>query len=197
MNLDLQRELQALADRDENKRAELVARGELFDGYHAEMAAVHAANAEALERIIARWGWPGASLVGESGANSAWLILQHAIGNPELQRRCLPLVQAAADAGEVPLRHAAFLEDRIRCFEGKPQRFGTQLDWDENGLLSPMPLEDAEGGDRRRADVGLEPLETRVNEARAEACREGAEPPENPAEWRRRREAWARSVGWR
>lgn len=47
----------------------------------AEIAERHAAR---LRDIFAEYGWPGRSLVGEDGAEVAWLLLQH--GGPDLQR---------------------------------------------------------------------------------------------------------------
>jgi hypothetical protein len=185
-----------LSSRDERTRAALVASGELFDGYHPRMAEVHKDNAASLEAIIDKWGWPGKSLVGDEGAKAAWIVLQHAIADPALQRRCLPLLKAAADAGEIPARQAAYLEDRICCFEGRPQRYGTQLDWDASGLLSPLPLADPDGVDSLRESVGLGPLSDRVTEARAEAAREGAKAPDDLEQRQREKRAWARSVGW-
>ncbi|MDJ0907253.1 MAG: hypothetical protein QNJ00_06195 [Woeseiaceae bacterium] len=196
MNKHLLEELCELASLDERTRSELVASGELFDGYHPRMAAVHAANAAALERIVNEWGWPGKSLVGEKGADAAWTVLQHSIGYPGLQRSCLPLLEDAATAGEVPAHQPAFLEDRICCFEGRPQRYGTQLDWDENGELSPLPLQEPDRVDSYRASVGLGPLSERVEQARIEARDEGATPPEDFEQWQRDKKAWARSVGW-
>ena len=192
----LQRELLDLAAEDGRVRAELIASGELFDGYHPRMAAVHSRNAKTLDHIISEWGWPGRSLVGDDGAEAAWLVLQHAIGHPELLRNCLPLLQTAAEAGDVPASHPAYLEDRICCFEDRPQPYGTQLDWDENGELSPLPLQDAERVDELRAAVGLEPLSDRVAEARREAKAEGATPPPDFDQWQRKKTAWAKSAGW-
>jgi hypothetical protein len=103
----LRAKLLALADRDKRVRSELVASGELFDGYHPRMASVHARNAEALERMIEAFGWPGRSLVGDEGMDAAWLVLQHAIARPDLQRRCLPLLKAAAEAKEAPAYQCA------------------------------------------------------------------------------------------
>src|SRR5207248_5590972 len=57
---------------------------------------------------------------------AAWLILQHAIGNPPLVRRGLTLLQGGASKGEVSPLEVAMLEDRIRTFEGRPQRYGTR-----------------------------------------------------------------------
>ena len=46
-------------------RAEFVADGSLFDGYHPAMRALHEANADRLAAIIAAHGWPGPDLVGD------------------------------------------------------------------------------------------------------------------------------------
>lgn len=197
MNEQLQQELLEMADEDRRVRAELVASGELFDGYSPQMAEVHRRNGKRLETIVREFGWPGKSLVGRQGADAAWLVLQHAIGNPPLQRGCLPLLRESAEAGEIAPDQVAFLEDRIAVFEGRPQRYGTQFDWDENGELSPLPLLDPEGVDRHRAAVGLGPLAERIEQARRRAQRERDSPPADLEKRRREQLAWAKSVGWR
>ncbi|MFL6209813.1 MAG: DUF6624 domain-containing protein [Pyrinomonadaceae bacterium] len=197
MNDELRQRLLAMAEEDQRIRSELAATGELFKGYHPRMEEVHRRNAQALTDVIAEHGWPGKSLVGADGAHAAWLVLQHAIGNPALQRGCLPLLQEAVTRGEMEPAHAAYLEDRIRSFEGRPQRYGTQLDWDEEGRMCPLPLEDPDRVDEYRRAVGLGPLAERVAQSRAGMMNE---PRPTPAELQRRRaemEAWARSVGWR
>lgn len=196
MNQALQKELIALDTLDKKVRAELVASGKLFNGYHPRMAAVHAQNAKALQRIIDARGWPGRSLVGDEGAEAAWLVLQHSIAHPEFQRRCLPLLQAAAGAGEIPASYAAFLEDRICYWEERPQRYGTQFDWDENGELSPLPLQDPDRVDSLRAGVGLGPLSERVQQVRSDAEAEGNRPPGDFEKRRREKTAFAKTVGW-
>jgi Family of unknown function (DUF6624) len=191
----LKEQLLRMIAADRRVRAKLVARGKLFEGYAPLMAEVHDRNAQALEAIVREHGWPGRSLVGEEGANAAWLVLQHAIGHPALQRACLPLLRQAAADGEVGAAQPAYLEDRIRVFEGRPQRYGTQLDWDERGELSPCPLEDPERVDALRASVGLGPLAERTAEARRQAAAEG----ERPTDFRKRAQAkaaWAKAVGW-
>lgn len=158
---------------------------------------MHDRNARELAAVVEEHGWPGTSLVGSDGAEAAWLVLQHAIGHPELLRRCSPLLWEAAKRGEAEPRHAALLEDRIRFFEGRPQRFGTQLDWDENGELSPGAVEGPERVDLRRAEVGLAPLEEDLRRVRARAKAEGEEPPEDLRECRAARHEWAMEAGWR
>lgn len=198
MNETLRDELLEMARRDQTVRAELVASGELFEvGYEPRMARVHERNARRLRRILESVGWPGADLVGPDGAEAAWLILQHAIAEPDLLRRALPLLQAAAREGKASPRHAALLEDRIRCFEGRPQRYGTQFDWDAEGKLSPGAVENPQRLDERRRAIGLPPLAEQMEEARTRAAAEGDGPPADYEAYARARDEWAASVGWR
>ncbi len=186
-------ELVAMADADLRVRQELATDGSLWAGYHPRMQAVHDRNAGRLTEILDTHGWPGRSLVGERAAHAAWLILQHAIGHPDLLRRGLALLQAAP-AGEVSAIELAMLDDRIRGFEGRGQLYGTQFDWDDEGQMSPLPIEDPAGVDQRRATVGLGPLAEAVERHRAES---GETAPADRERRRREQEAWLERVGWR
>lgn len=188
---DLRRELLALAAEDRRVRAELVEEGTLFDGYHPRMEAVHRHNAAYLAAALDRHGWPGAALVGADGADAAWLIAQHAIGEPAFQRRCLAALEIAAERGEVPRWQPAMLEDRIRVFEGRAQRYGTQLQVTEDGAVIPHTIEDPDGVEERRRAVGLEPLAERL------AKTQRMPPPKDRDAYQREYEEWLRKVGWR
>jgi len=197
MNEPLRDELLAMAEEDQRVRAELAADGSLFDGYHPRMRAVHDKHAARLAQIIEQFGWPGHSLVGEDGAHAAWLVLQHAIGRPDLLRRSLGLLREAVARGDVPGVEVAMLEDRIAFFEGRPQKYGTQFDWDEQGELVPWRIADEAGVDERRREVGLPPLAEQTRRTPEDAARGGERPPFDRAERQRQFEAWARVVGWR
>jgi hypothetical protein len=194
---DIRSELLALVEDDQRVRAELVAEGSLFDGYHPRMRAVHEANAERLAFILNQRGWPGEPRVGTDGANAAWLIAQHAIGRPAFQREALEALRLAAARGEVPALQPALLEDRIRTLEGRLQRYGTQFDWDESGELGPLPVEDPDGVDERRRAIGLGPLDQSIRAQRQAAAAEGERPPGDWQARRRSMEEWLREVGWR
>lgn len=188
---ELRRELISLAAEDQRVRAQLEKERTLFDGYHPRMEAVHRHNAAFLAGVIDRHGWPGAELVGDDGADAAWLIAQHAIGEPAFQRRCLLALEDAAARGQAPRWQPAMLEDRIRVFEGRAQRYGTQLQVGDDGTVYPYPVDDPDGVEERRRAVGLEPLADRL----AKAGR--APPPKDRAEYERGYEAWLRKAGWR
>ena len=186
-----------MAAEDVRVREELAADGSLFESYHPVMEEVHRRNAARLAVILDERGWPGRTLVGEDGSAAAWLVVQHAIAEPALQRRGLKLLREAAARGEAPPVHPAMLEDRIRVAEGRPQLYGTQFDWDQNGEMSPEPIEDRAAVDDRRRAVGLDPLEAQTRRMRAGVALGKERPPRDWAERRRRMDEWARSVGWR
>jgi hypothetical protein len=157
------------------------------------MKSLHIKNAARLREIIAEHGWPGRSLVGEDGVAAAWLILQHSISEPEFMRGSVPLLEKSVAAGEAQAMHLAYLTDRIAFFEGRPQRYGTQWDVDQDGTHVLGDLESAERVDEWRKSVGLWSLSERLG------------PEKWPAVLSRRRtekrlhefDQWAREMGWR
>jgi hypothetical protein len=197
VNHSLRHELLQMRAADERVRAELAEDGSLFDGYHPRMAEAHRRNAERLAAILDEYGWAGKTLVGEDGVEAAWLIAQHAIGSPALQRRCLPLLEEAARQGEAPAWQFAYLTDRVRVLEGRPQVYGLMFDWDEAGEMSPCEIEDPQKVDERRRSVGLPSLAESVRRQRAAAMESNERPPADRHARRKQMEEWARSVGWR
>jgi len=194
MNELLREKLIKMRAEDERVREELAATGELFDGYHPTMEAVHLENAADLERMIEEnGGWLGRSLVGDDGADAAWLIVQHAISLPDLSRKCLRLLEKAVAEKEAEPYQAAYLDDRISFFENRPQRYGTSSDWNEAGAMEVWTLEDEEKVNDFRHAVGLKPLESLTWEN--EETREN-----KPLDFAARQaefETWTKKVGWR
>ncbi len=196
MNALLVARLRALVELDRNTRARLLAESRLYGDYADEMQQVHRDNAVELAGIVAAHGWPGIALVGDEGCRLAWTIAQHAIGTPDLQRGFLDALESAVAADDAPPRQAAMLADRIRFNEGRPQVYGSVLDWNGRGELD-CDIQDPASVDARRAAVGLPPYAESLAENRAAVVAEGGAPPSDFADYRRRANAWARRVGWR
>lgn len=191
VNETLRTELIQMDDYDQAVRAELAADGALYDGYHPRMAAVHGANAARLRAIIREYGWPIERLVGADGARAAQRIAQHSINHPDFMRECRRLLDEASSRGEVPRSQFAYIDDRIRVYEGLPQRYGTQWRGGPDGL-KPYPLEDSAHVDERRAELGLPPLA----ELRASVPTKRQWDPEAARHYEEKEMAWRRAVGW-
>jgi uncharacterized protein (DUF952 family) len=191
VNDALRRELVGMRADDLRVRVELERAGRLFHGYDPEMEGVHRRNAARLRVIVAEHGWPGRALAEDDGAAAAWLVAQHAIGEPEFQRRVLPLLEQAARRGDIPLWQPAFLLDRIRMFEGWPQVYGTQMAPDTDGQMVLWPVADVAALDDRRRRVGLPAFEQRRVGPVSNRL------PDEAATTREEMDAWARRTGWR
>ena len=190
-------ELLGMYAQDLRTRGELVASGTLHDAYHPRMEEVHLRNAAGLSGILDHHGWPDSDRFGEDGEDAAWLILMHSISAPDIMRRGRALLADAVERGRSVPHRLARVEDRIRTLEGKPQRYGTIFDWDDEGRLSPVEIEAPDSVDDRRADVGLPPLADDVARHRAEAVAEGSRPPTDRRSKARDYETWLRRTGWR
>ena len=127
-----------------------------FEKLTAKVKAVDDDNTKWLKGVVEKHGWPTNTLVGTDGANTAWLLVQHADADPEFQRRCLDLM-AKLPKDEVSQSNLAYLTDRVLLAEGKMQLYGTQFTV-VAGKWKPRPLEDEPNVDQRRAEVGLPPL---------------------------------------
>ncbi|MDQ1024819.1 hypothetical protein QF035_002401 [Streptomyces umbrinus] len=153
MNQELAEELHRRAEKDEAARYHV-----LETRHDTEMCRIDAENTAWLERVIVEHGWPGISIVGELGAEEAWLLAQHADLSPAFQRRALELMKTAVVAGEASARRLAYLTDRVLVAAGEPQMYGTQYTNDpDDSNLRRQPVADPERLDERRAAVGLEP----------------------------------------
>jgi hypothetical protein len=156
---ELHRELLEMRAEDQRVRKELMDAGELGGAYVPRMEAVHVRNAQRLRELIQQHGWPDEEAAGKDGAEAAWFIVQHAVGDPALQRDSLRLLRAAAEQGRVPRWHVAYLEDRVAMHEGRPQRYGTQwMDDPVDGRVRPWTLADPEQVNTLRAEMGMQPM---------------------------------------
>lgn len=127
------------------------------DALVAALQKVDEANTAWLKGVVEKHGWPGHALVGTDGAQAAFLLVQHADRDREFQRKCLPLLAAAAERKDAQPSHLAYLTDRVRVGAGEKQVYGTQLR-QTGGELGPAPIEDEANVDARRKAVGLPPL---------------------------------------
>jgi len=193
---ELSNKIVALRNADLELRNQLIQSGELFDGYHPEMEALHIKNAEVLEEIIQDIGFPTTEKVGEEASKAAWLVIQHAISKPNFMRRCVSLLEDVVHRQKARPIDLAYLKDRIAVLEGNPQLYGTQFDWDENGELNPNLMDDVSVVDKRRKEIGLNSIaeQTKIIRQRAESEVQSA--PEDYHVRHQQMTEWKRKVGW-
>jgi hypothetical protein len=185
-----------LRNADLKLRDILVQNGQLAEGYNKKMEKLHNRNAEILNEIIDTIGYPTIDKVGEEASEAAWLVIQHSIGQPAFMKKCMELLENVVIENKTNPKHLAYLADRIAVFEGKPQLYGTQFDWDENGELSPNLFDDLAKVNQRRKSIGLNTLENQTVIIRRQAENENQSPPIDFEKRRQKYDEWRKAVGW-
>jgi len=115
-----------------------------------------------LEKIVKQYGYPGFRQVGEKSANNFWLLVQHADAHLDFQRRVLGLMLAEVKRKNASPINYAYLTDRGALNTGQPEEYGTQVKYEGSGLgkAVPVSLRDPKNVNKRRAAIGMEPLES-------------------------------------
>jgi hypothetical protein len=108
--------------------------------------------------ILDNFGWPEPKLIGSQGTDILWLVIQHT--DLKTQEKYFPMIKDAVKKGFLSTSKLALLEDRIALGQGKKQIYGTQLGQDQKtGEYYVRPLLDPDNVDKRRAEIGIGPLQ--------------------------------------
>lgn len=156
--------LENIYTEDQKYRVELGKTERLYGRDSDEMTAlwdtIHekdAQNEQKITEILDNRGWLGPDSIGERGSLTLFLVIQHAA--IETQEKYLPMMQEAAKTGNANPANLALLEDRIAMRQGKKQIYGSQIMIDpETGEYYVSPIENPDNVDKRRAEVGLQPM---------------------------------------
>ena len=120
-----------------------------------------ATNLIKVKAIIDKYGWLGPDEIGYQGNSTLFLVIQHS--NQATQEKYLPLMRDAVKNKKASGADLALLEDRILLGQGKKQIYGSQITMDSRtGQYMLSPIEDEINVNKRRAEVGLEPIEEYV-----------------------------------
>lgn len=115
-------------------------------------------NLVKVKKILDEHGWLGADSIGRHGNLTLFLVIQHA--DLETQEQYLPMMREAVKKGRAAAANLALLEDRVALRKGGKQIYGSQIGTNQTtGEYYLLPLTDPDNVDKRRAEVGLGPLQ--------------------------------------
>jgi len=111
-----------------------------------------------IKKILDEHGWLGADVIGKQGNMTLFLVIQHS--DIETQEKYLPMMREAVKKEKASVGDLAFLEDRVCLRKGEKQIYGSQVGRDQKtGEYYILPLIDPDNVDKRRAEVGLGPIQ--------------------------------------
>ncbi|HLP37975.1 DUF6624 domain-containing protein [Lacibacter sp.] len=158
--------LDSIYEEDQKYRQQLAAIEEKYGWESEEMKSlwkiIHekdSLNQQNVKKILDERGWLGPDVIGHQGNQTLFLVIQHA--EIETQEKYLPMMRVAVKKGNAKAASLALLEDRVALRKGNMQIYGSQVGRDqETGEYYVLPLADPDNVDKRRAEVGLEPLQS-------------------------------------
>ncbi|WP_051691675.1 DUF6624 domain-containing protein [Pedobacter borealis] len=126
------------------------------------MKEIDSIHLKKVEAIIAKYGYPGKTLVGEPTNTTVFYVIQH---NPGVIPKYYRLIEKAGKSGELPFKYTAMMLDRKLSSEGKEQIYGTQVYGMQ--ILNPqtgkkdffqyvIPIKDAKNVNKRRKKAGFD-----------------------------------------
>lgn len=125
-------------------------------------------NTADVKLLLKKYEWFTISEFGKQADNDAWLLVQHADLDHDFQNDVLTILGNLWRIGETNPRNYAYLFDRVAASFNDPskrilQRYGTQGMCVGPGKWEPIEMEDPANVDKRRMEVGLEPLQNYIN----------------------------------
>jgi len=123
----------------------------------AEISRNDSLNLIKVSAVLDKYGWLGPDVVGNDGSSALFLVIQHS--GLKVQEKYLPMMREAVKNRKASPGSLALLEDRVALKQGKKQIYGSQISIDDRtNAYYVQSLEDPDNVDKRRAEVGLQPL---------------------------------------
>lgn len=114
-------------------------------------------NYSNLEKLLKAYGWPKYSTVGTLAADAPLLVINHH-EDDLVRKKYLAQIKQSCLEGEGSCVEFAKIQDRILVNDEQPQLYGMQFRYNAERHLEPFPIKDPEYVDKRRKEIGLEPL---------------------------------------
>jgi len=117
----------------------------------------HIINEKKVTTMLDTYGWPTKEMAGEQGNWTICNVLQHS--DNKIRIKYLPMMRQAVKEEKLEPRFLVRAEDRIATERGDLQIYGGQMKfYPETKSFNVWPVYDPVNIDKRRAEIGLEPI---------------------------------------
>ncbi|MDX1829818.1 MAG: DUF6624 domain-containing protein [Lutibacter sp.] len=119
----------------------------------------HIINEKKIRNLLDTFGWPTKEMAGEHGNWTICNVIQHS--DNKIRLKYLPMMKQAVKDKKLEARFLVRAEDRIATSRGDLQIYGGQMKYyPETKTFNVWPVYDPVNIDKRRAEIGLEPIAT-------------------------------------
>jgi hypothetical protein len=115
-------------------------------------------NQQIVVSAIEKCGFPSVEKHGKKSVEAVFFVIQHA--GKSLREKYFAQIKKSADQGDLQWSQVALMEDRMLKDRGEKQKYGSQVQKKQGSdKWSLYPIEDPQNVNKRRAQVGLGPIE--------------------------------------
>lgn len=119
-------------------------------------------NLETVISLIEKCGMPTLAEVDKTQMLAIWLVFQHS--SNQYRKKYMPVLEEAAKSGALDQTAIAMMKDRTLKDDGEAQVYGTQVVKNNTtGEWELYTLENPEFVNKRRVEIGFEPLQEYLN----------------------------------
>ena len=154
----VQQDLQRIHEQDQKIREAIMTVGMQSDEavpLFKQMRSIDSVNQVYVRHLLSTSGWPTRAQVGEQASSTIFLVVQHS--SRALIAQQLPVLRKLVRQGEARKTELALMEDRLRMFSCKKQRYGTQTaTWVRpDGALVVWPIQQPARVNQYRQQIGF------------------------------------------
>lgn len=115
-------------------------------------------NLEIITSLLDKCGMPTLTEVNDVQMAAIWAVLQHS--SNKYRNKYMPILEAAANNGDIGWGTIAMMKDRTLMEDGQPQIYGTQVSRNpQTGEWELFELSEPEFVNKRREEVGFGPIQ--------------------------------------
>ncbi len=108
-----------------------------WDIFLKQRDSVSLLHQQQIQALFEKYGYLGYKEVGKEGERDFWIVAQHADNNIPFQQQMLAAMKEELTQQNADSAHYAMLEDRVNVNLNKPQRFGSQVTYNQLGQAIP------------------------------------------------------------
>ena len=161
--LKLSESLTKMVDRDQEVQNLIMTNGGKdkvkLDSLNSLKKEIFITNYKNIKSIYEDIGYPSISRYGKENSYNYWLLVQHCDNDVVFQENVLNKMKKLLRKSDVNKKNYAYLYDRVMKNKGAKQLYGTQFTYlPPNYEPLVLNIEDSINVDKRRKEIGLEPL---------------------------------------
>jgi len=108
-----------------------------WENFGKKRDSIQLENQDKIKKIYSKFGYLGFNKIGKENSTKFWITIQHADNDVCFQKKMLKALKKEVNKDNASKKEYALLEDRVAINSNQKQRFGTQVEYNNQGQAVP------------------------------------------------------------